>query len=241
MNTLKNDMEKTGKIYRELFLKASEAIDAKLYALKNTSLCNRCKNDCSINPDEIDLFEKLPVDCNLRFWQEAAKNLLEEEISKDILEKINLVNLKREESACSMCASCCNLASSEFSYEELKEKAQNGDKFASEFVSIFVPYASYDEAAAIYPEYVALIKEQFPEDKNISFYHCPKVGSDNLCTDYENRPQICRDFPSNPLVVFPPKCAYRKWKDEVEITALLLHAMVEIVGFYKDKLNEALK
>lgn len=34
MNTLKNDLQKTGKIYRELFLKASQAIDAKLYALK---------------------------------------------------------------------------------------------------------------------------------------------------------------------------------------------------------------
>lgn len=240
MNTLQNDLKKTGKIYRELFLKASSAIDAKLYALKKNSLCNNCKKDCQIKLDELDLFEKLPKECGFRFWQEAAKNLLENEISKDILEKINQINAKRAESACSMCASCCNLASSEFSYEELREKAKNGDKFASEFVSIFVPYSSVEEAAGIFPEYVELIKKQFPEDKNISFYHCPKVGADNLCTDYENRPQICRDFPSNPLVVFPPKCAFRKWKDEVEITALLLHAMVEIVGFYKDKLNDAL-
>ena len=176
----------------------------------------------------------------MRFWQEAAKNLLDEGISHDILEKINLINAKREECSCAKCASCCNLASSEFSYEELKEKAKNGDKFASEFVSIFVPYDNAGDAAKIYPEYVDLIKKQFPEDKNISFYHCPKVGADNLCTDYANRPQICRDFPSNPLVVFPPACSFRKWKDEVEITALLLHAMVEIVGFYKDKLNKAL-
>lgn len=240
MNTLKNDLQKTGKIYRELFLKASQAIDAKLYALKKNSLCNHCTKNCVIDPENLDLFTKLPPECGMRFWQEAAKNLLEDGISKDILEKINEINAKRGDSHCSMCASCCNLASSEFSYEELKQKAQNGDKFAAEFVSIFLPYESAEEAAKIYPDYIALIKEQFPEDKKISFYHCPKVGSDNLCTDYENRPQICRDFPSNPLVVFPPKCSYRKWKDEVEITALLLHAMVEIVGFYKEKLNEAL-
>lgn len=241
MNTLKNNMHKTRKIYRELFIKATEAIDKQLNNLKKSSLCNHCKSDCNLDFNTINLFQKFPDDCNYRFWQEAALNELEGRISKDIYEKIQAVDNQREGSSCAMCASCCNLASSEFSYEELKEKAANGDKFASEFISIFVPYESNDEARKIYPDYVSLIEEQFAQEDGINFYHCPKIGEDKLCMDYENRPQICRDFPTNPLVVFPPECAYRKWKDEVEITALLLHAMVEIVGFYKVKLKEILK
>ena len=31
------------------------------------------------------------------------------------------------------------------SYEELKERAKNGDKFSQEFISIFVPYKNIDE------------------------------------------------------------------------------------------------
>lgn len=237
MNTLKTDVHKTRKIYRELFLKAQESIGLQLNSMKKSSLCNHCIKDCKLDFNEIKITDKFPEGCNFKFWQEAALNELEGRISKDIYDKIQQVDKERENYGCSMCASCCNLASSEFSYEELKEKAQNGDKFAKEFISIFVPYESIEEARRIYPDYVSLIEEQFEDDNGIVFYHCPKIGSDNLCTDYENRPQICRDFPTNPLVVFPPACAYRKWKDDVEITALLLHAMVEIVGFYKEKLR----
>lgn len=240
MNTLKNNMHKTRKIYRELFIKATESIDKQLNNLKKASLCNHCKSDCALDFNSIKLFQKFPKECNYRFWQESALNELEGRISRDIYAKIQMIDAQREGSSCAMCASCCNLASSEFTYEELKEKAANGDKFAAEFTSIFVPYASNDEARKIYPDYVTLIEEQFSDENGIQFYHCPKIGADKLCTDYENRPQICRDFPTNPLVVFPPACAYRKWKDDVEVTALLLHAMVEIVGFYKEKLHEIL-
>lgn len=240
MNTLENNMYKTRKIYRELFVKAAEAIDKQLNNLKKASLCNHCKENCDLDFNTIELFQKFPEGCNFRFWQEAALNELEGRISRDIYEKIRIVDKGREECSCAMCASCCNLASSEYTYEQLLEKAKNGDKFAKEFTSIFIPYKSNDEARKIYPDYVSLIEKQFEDEDGIQFYHCPKIGADNLCTDYENRPQICRDFPTNPLVVFPPACAYRKWKDDVEITALLLHAMVEIVGFYREKLKELL-
>ncbi len=241
MNTLQSDVYKTKKIYRELFLKAQESIDRQLNSLKKSSLCSKCREDCNLDFNSIKLLDKLPDGCNFKFWQEAALEDLETRISKDIYEKIQLVDKQREDSSCSMCASCCNLASSEFTHEELKEKAKNGDKFAAEFTSIFIPYESIDEARKIYPDYVSLIEIQFEDDiegGGLKFYHCPKIGPDNLCTDYENRPQICRDFPTNPLVVFPPACGYRKWKDEVEVQALLLHALVEIVGFYKEKLKE---
>ena len=40
------------------------------------------------------------------------------------------------------------------------------------------------------------------------FYHCPRVTKDNRCPDYENRPQICRDFPDNPLAFLPLSCGF---------------------------------
>ena len=56
----------------------------------------------------------------------------------------------------------------------------------------------------------------------------------------QNAPQICRDFPDNPLAVLPDRCGYRAWKDEINPIALMLHSMVEIVDFYKKKLQEVL-
>ena len=84
------------------------------------------------------------------------------------------------------------------------------------------------------------MKDHFKENE-IYFYYCPKLGDDGLCTDYENRPGICRDFPNNPLVALPLKCFFNTWKEEVEITALTLHALIDIVGFYKEKISDGLR
>lgn len=240
MNTLQNEIIHTKKIYRELFSKAQEAIDKQLDGLKRISLCNRCKEDCDIDFNKINLFQKFPKECRYRFWQEAALDLLENKISKDIYEKIQLIEKRRQCFSCARCTSCCRLASSEYSYEELKERAKNGDKFSKEFVSIFVPYESIEEPKKIYPEYISLLEEKFKDQTQLNFYYCPKLGKDGLCTDYENRPNICRDFPNNPLVALPIKCSYNEWKEEVEITALTLHALIDIVGFYKEKIKNAL-
>lgn len=238
MNTLQNEIIKTKKIYREIFAKAQEAIDKQLDSLKRESLCNKCKSDCEIDFNKINLFQKFPENCRYRFWQESALSLLENRISKDIYGKIQIIEARRKCFSCGRCTSCCRLASSEYSYEELKERAENGDKFSAEFVSIFVPYENKDEPRKIYPDYIALIEEKFSDQTEVYFYHCPKIGEDGLCTDYENRPNICRDFPNNPLVALPLKCSYNEWKEEVEITSLTLHALIDIVEFYKEKLTE---
>ena len=240
VNTLQNEIINTRKIYKELFNNAQKAIDAKLNTLKTASLCNHCKENCDIDFNKISLFQKFPEGCRYRFWQEAALDMLENKISKDIYEKIQLIEKRRQCFSCGCCSSCCRLASSEYSYEELKERAKNGDKFSKEFVSVFVPYKNIDEAQELYPDYVKLLKDHFKENE-IYFYYCPKLGDDGLCTDYENRPGICRDFPNNPLVALPLKCSFNTWKEEVEIAALTLHALIDIVGFYKEKISDGLR
>jgi len=162
---------------------------------------------------------------------------LNEDILKELYEKQVELQKFRNSFDCSGCASCCKLACSEFSPSKLKEKAQNGDNFAAQFVSVFVPYESEDEAREIYPEYFALLKEK-AQDEAVYFYHCPKVTQENRCPDYENRPQICRDFPDNPISFLPKACGFSKWKEEVEPLALKLRATLEIADFYKNKLAQ---
>ena len=180
-----------------------------------------------------------PIDSIGYNWQKAVVLLLENDISKEIYRKLNEVMAYRSMFKCSGCATCCNLACSEFSPEQLAQKAQNGDKFASQFLSIFIPYESKEEARKVYPEYIKLLEDNGETD--VYFYHCPKLTEDKRCSDYENRPQICKDFPDNPLSFLPKSCGYKAWKDEIEPITLMLHSMIEIVEFYCEKIKPIIK
>lgn len=167
---------------------------------------------------------------------ENILQFLDEEILKEVCEKWTKILEYRNNFSCKRCATCCKLACSEFSYDQLQEKAKNGDNFATQFISIFIPYDNDEDAKKVYPEYFELLEKELNNEK-VYFYHCPKLNSDNCCSDYENRPQICSSFPDNPLSLLPKTCGYGKWKEEVEPTALMLHALVELVEFYKKKLK----
>lgn len=222
MNNVEQQLNTQKAQYREIFLKSAEEIQKKLEELKPAGL-------------EGELLDKYEIGSAGREWQEKALTLLNDEISHEVYRKLQEVLAYRSMFKCSGCATCCRLACSEFSPAELQQKAQNGDKFAKQFTSIFVPYETREEAEAVYPEYIQLLKEKV--DGEVYFYHCPKLTADNRCSDYENRPQICRDFPDNPLAVLPAACGYKAWKDEINPVALMLHSMVEIIDFYKDKLK----
>lgn len=239
-NLIQNE-EKKKSIYREIFVKINEAFIARFNSQKPHISCKKCSiysQNCKYKPQNPT--EKLPSECLFRFWQENCLHKLETDISQSILIKIQEINELRNKYSCNKCAACCRLASSEFSFEQLKQRAENGDIFAKQFTSVFVPYENKEDARQYYPEFFDLLEAKYKNDNGIFFYHCPKLGNDNLCTDYENRPDICRDFPNNPLVIFPKGCGYRKWQDEVDILALTLHAMVEITEFYKTKIQETL-
>lgn len=160
-----------------------------------------------------------------------------EDIVREIYDKWAEIIEYRKSFECAGCAACCKLACSEFSPSELQEKAQNGDNFASQFLSVFIPYEDEKKAKKVYPEYFEMLNEKAQNEK-VYYYHCPKVTKFNLCPDYENRPQICRDFPDNPISFLPKTCGYNKWKAKVETKALELRAMSEIIEFYKNKNSE---
>lgn len=185
---------------------------------------------------EGDIFDTYPQNSAGSQWQAKVLDMLENDISKEVYRKYQEILAYRTQFKCVGCATCCNLACSEFSPAELKQKAENGDNFAKQFLSVFIPYESKEEARKIYPEYIQMLEEN--KEDNVYFYHCPKLTEDKRCSDYENRPQICRDFPDNPLSILPKSCGYKQWKDEVEPVALMLHSMVEIIEYYKEKIPQ---
>ncbi len=224
MKNLNTSLDNLKKEYREIFTVAVQEINEQVNKIKPAEIPNG------------NLFEQYEENSPGKNWQKEVLKLLNGEISREIFRKLNEILAYRTKFNCARCATCCKLACSEFSPEELKQKAQNGDNFAKQFTSIFVPYKSKEEAAKVYPEYIKLLEDN-KEDK-VYFYHCPKLTADNQCPDYENRPQICRDFPDNPLSILPLACGYNKWKEEIQPIALMLHAMIEIVEFYSDKLKK---
>ena len=226
MSKLGTTVENLRKKYREIFEKSVEEIQTRIDEIKPENLSG-------------DIFDYYEPDSKGRQWQEHTVEMLENDISKEVYRKFQEILAYRETFKCSGCATCCNLACSEFSPDELKQKAENGDNFARQFLSVFVPYSSKEEARKIYPQYIEMLDES-KEDK-VYFYHCPKLTADKRCSDYENRPQICRDFPDNPLSILPETCGFKQWKNEVEPVTLMLHAMVEIIEYYIDKIKLNLK
>lgn len=229
-----------GSIYREVFSHVKDAVFVIFSQLKIDFTCEGCEiysQNCKFYPDSP--VDKLPKECRFKGWQEACLTNIRGKISNDICDKIAQIKKSGKGYKCAKCAVCCKLASSEFSYAELQEKANNGDKFAEMFVSVFIPYDEIEKARAFYPEYYDYAVKKFGSN-NINFYYCPKCGEDNCCSDYKNRPDVCRDFPSNPLVLLPKTCAFREWQSEVEILGLTLHALIEIVEFFESKISASL-
>lgn len=219
MNDLNSNISNLKKNYREIFMKSAEALNERIETLRPKG------------------FEGDFLDNNIE-WHQAVLKMFDEEIAKDIFIKWQEILAYRKNFSCKGCATCCNLACSEFSPEILKSKAAKGDNFASQFLSVFVPYENKEQARKIYPEYIKMLEDN--KEDEVYFYHCPKLSDCKRCSDYENRPQICRDFPDNPLSILPVSCGFYEWKKEVEPIALMCHSMMEIIDFYKQNIQGTL-
>ncbi|MBD5401602.1 YkgJ family cysteine cluster protein [bacterium] len=212
--------------YRGIFLETAKKIQDEISKLKPEGFVG-------------DIFESYAKDSLGFQWQEAVLSLLKAYYSDKIPMQISEIKSLRKSFSCIGCGTCCKLACSEFSPEELEIKARYGDDFAKQFLQTFVPYHSQNKAAEIFPEYIELLAKQ--NEHGYYFYHCPKVTEDNKCPDYQNRPQICRDFPDNPLAFLPLKCGFMNWKLQSENICLKLNAEAEIINFYRQKIKESQK
>jgi Fe-S-cluster containining protein len=121
---------------------------------------------------------------------------------------------------CNMCGKCCRCASPSTPTQELIKRAENKDTFAKDFLDIFIPYSSIDEARKVCQETVerSIKACEKPDTKvkkeQLVFYHCKYISDDNKCLIHEDRPNLCRDFPDMPFLIFPQGCAYENWSKE---------------------------
>jgi Fe-S-cluster containining protein len=121
---------------------------------------------------------------------------------------------KRPQSLCNKCGKCCRVATTTVPYQELKRLAKQGDKGAIDFLSLFEPYASVEDAKAVHPDVVDNFIEKMAMDgfnDELTFYYCKYLQPDNLCSRYENRLDLCKHCPATPWSILPPDCGFEGW------------------------------
>lgn len=122
---------------------------------------------------------------------------------------------------CKMQGCCCRGASPSVPYHQLLRKAAQGETFARDFFTIFVPYDSHESARAVEAGLVERTLKAAEKDsgfegpEDVVFYKCRYIGDDNKCQIWEDRPQLCRAYPDTPFVVFAPGCAFEPWSKAV--------------------------
>ena len=123
---------------------------------------------------------------------------------------------RRPQELCNMCGRCCRVVTTSKPYEELLKLQAENDEGACEFLRIFVPYPSIEEArkvdAGVVDNVIALLKEDgnYKEGK-LTFYGCKYLLDNNKCSIYEERPVLCRHCPSTPWSIVPPGCGFESW------------------------------
>jgi Fe-S-cluster containining protein len=233
-NPLEEQYDDIKANYKQIFIEAAESIRTEVNKFKPENCCTICSvKNCKI--EKKDVFTDYPAGCAYRDWQSQILSFLAGEYRQKLKKSYTSIMDKKCEYECSKCGNCCRLATSEYSYEQLKQRAMRGDKFSRDFVSVFVPFKNDEEARLANPEYFKLLDE-IMEDQKVYYYYCPKLVG-NTCSDYENRPSICKDFPHNPLKLLPSTCSYNAWKNAVAKSSMLLNAKKDIIEFYKNKLG----
>jgi len=235
MDDLNSQYEQLKSRYKDIFIEAAQSIRGEIEKFKPEASCKSCTVDKNCKIEKPDIFMEFPDRCPYREWQSKTLSFLGGEYKQKLRGIYKKIMEARDLYSCGKCGACCRLAVSEFSPIQLRQKAMRGDNFAKQFLSVFVPYESEEEARAVMPDYFDLLENIGLDTRNY-YYHCNKVV-DNLCSDYENRPEICKEFPANPLKLLPPTCSFCKWREEVNKIAMSLQARIDIIDFYKQKLS----
>lgn len=138
---------------------------------------------------------------------------------KQLLKKIEKKNgslvIHQPQYLCKKCGLCCKTAFTCYEYSYLKELAEQGDKFATDFLTIFEPYPSLQEALNAEPERVSDMINDFEKAgenrENLTIFRCKHINEYNLCSIHNNRPDVCREHPSQVWAMVPDSCGYKEW------------------------------
>lgn len=118
---------------------------------------------------------------------------------------------------CHKCGRCCKSATTYAPHEELLKRADNGEKEAIDFLTIFQPFESQEAARNTVPEQVEqVLKEAALQDnltpEAMTFYHCRYVTPEGICGIYDQRPRCCREAPAHGWSMMPPGCGFEGWQ-----------------------------
>jgi len=229
------EAERLKEEYKIIFTEAAKVIRQEIDKFKPNYNCKVCTIPCDLQKP--DIFSVFPPNCPYATWQIKALSYLTNEYRAKLKVSKKAMMEKKKEYSCNKCGECCKLAISEYSPIQLKQRAMRGDKYAREFLSIFIPYESEDMAEAICPDFYNKLKNCMDADERLYFYYCSKLGADNLCSDYENRPDICKDFPLTALKILPDGCGFLPWRESVNKLAMSIKAREDLIAFYKEKLG----
>ncbi len=117
-------------------------------------------------------------------------------------------------SLCDQSGECCRGAAQYAPWQEgsTLDQARLGDVTARAFLNQFVPYSSLDEAKLSAPaalEAALLVVADRNQNKDeLVLYRCRYLKGKSTCQIYEDRPQLCREFPETPFGGIPSCCGY---------------------------------
>ncbi len=143
---------------------------------------------------------------------------------------------------CCSTAGCCTGASPSVPYHQLFKKAASGEAFARNFLSIFLPHSDHETVKKLMPGLVertlAAAEKQsaFNGPEDVVFYQCRYLTPAKKCGIWEDRPQLCRDYPDTPFVVMTPGCAFEDWGKECRTKFSAMKTEVDKLKGFKEEL-----
>lgn len=124
--------------------------------------------------------------------------------------------MKMPQNLCKTCGRCCRLSifKGGLTYDEIKAVLNSDDesqsKGAKDFLEVFEPYATTDEAKKISGTFVNEVLSRLDKKENeITFFHCRHIDDKNLCSIHETRPNFCRQYPTiHERTLYFENCGY---------------------------------
>ena len=147
------------------------------------------------------------------------------EIFEEFLKKKNKYKCKRT-------GICCRSATSVKPWEKLIKAKDN--QYLRDFFNLFVTYGRTDEYKKIFPNAyincISIVKDR----KDISiddvyFYYCRFFKEPGICQIYEDRPDLCRNYPESPFDAIDSECGFYKWSIDCKKAYIQLKYELEML------------
>ena len=128
--------------------------------------------------------------------------------------------LKLPQELCRQCGKCCKISISKggLTVEELTKLSNSKTEDliqvigAIDFLTVFQPYETIEEARNIDSDFVDRMLEHFnKKEGEIDFFYCKFLGDNNRCKIHQSRPELCKKYPSpSELTHYFEHCGFRE-------------------------------